>query len=267
MSLTLYHDRFRCTGDLAAPPEMVVLHGWGMHSLVWDEVMPALLAHFQVTVVDLPGLGRSPMPGGEYNLDYLVQHVLAVAPARALWLGWSLGGMVALRAAHQFPQRVTGLITVASSPRFVAGPQWPLGVEPKVLEAFSELLLEDTEGTLIRFLSLQCKDSDTIKQDIRTLKELLYFHGLPARRALLGGQEILRSEDLRQELSQLQCPSLHVFGERDNLVPVGVSEAVQQLRPAAQTAVIRGVAHLPFLSAPGLFVAACRDFLQDHQWL
>ena len=120
MALTLYHDRFRCTGNVENPPEMLVIHGWGMHSLVWDDVMPALLEHFQVTVVDLPGLGRSPIPGGDYTLDYLVEHVLAIAPAQAVWMGWSLGGMVAMRAASQHPERVSALISVASTPKFVA---------------------------------------------------------------------------------------------------------------------------------------------------
>jgi len=267
MALTLYHDRYRCTGTTSNPPELVVLHGWGMHSLVWDEVMPALLLHFQVTVVDLPGLGRSPVASSDYTLDNIVEQVLAVAPQRAVWLGWSLGGMVAIRAASQFPQRVSGLITVATSPRFVADADWPLAMQPAVLDAFYQVLLEDAEGTLIRFLSLQCKGSATIKDDIRALKELVYFHGIPARKALQGGLDILKSADLRADLAQIQCPTLHVFGEHDHLVPVGVSDAITALQPQAQTAVIKGVAHLPFLSAPDLFMAACNDFLREKQLL
>ena len=226
--------------------------------------MPALLEHFQVTVVDLPGLGRSPIPGGDYTLDYLVEHVLAIAPEKAIWMGWSLGGMVAMRAACQHPGRVSGLITVASTPRFVADEQWPLAVNAEVLEAFYTVLLEDAEGTLIRFLSLQCKGSATIKEDIRALKELVHFHGIPAKQALRGGLEILQSVDLRGDLQHIQCPTLHVYGERDNLIPVGVSDVLTHLQPQAQTAVIKGVAHLPFLSAPDLFMSACIDFLREH---
>lgn len=264
MALTLYHDRYRCTGNDDNPPELVVLHGWGMHSLVWDDVMPALLERFQVTVVDLPGFGRSPIPGGEYTLDYLVEHVLAVAPTCAVWMGWSLGGMVAMRAAARYPERISGLVCVASTPKFVADAHWPLAMTGDVLEAFFTVLLEDAEGTLIRFLSLQCKGSDNIKNDIRALKDLVYFHGIPSRNALVGGLTILQQVDLRDDLQVIECPTLHVFGERDHLVPVGVSEAIGQLQPEARTAIIKGVAHLPFLSAPDLFMAACNDFFQEY---
>ncbi|HET8708241.1 MAG TPA: alpha/beta fold hydrolase, partial [Pseudomonadales bacterium] len=118
MSLTLYHDVFR--SESAHPQALVVLHGWGLNAVVWDDIMPALLKHFEVTVIELPGFGRSPMPSGDYTLDYLVEHVLKVAPERAVWLGWSLGGVVATQIAAQFPMRVEALVTVATNACFVA---------------------------------------------------------------------------------------------------------------------------------------------------
>ncbi len=69
--LTLYYDTYACTGAAGAQaPDLVLLHGWGLHSVVWDPVVPALLQHFQVTVIDLPGMGRSPLPKGHYDLNF-----------------------------------------------------------------------------------------------------------------------------------------------------------------------------------------------------
>ena len=265
MALTLYHDTFACTGTHDNPQDLLLVHGWGLHSLVWDPIMPALLEHFRVTVVDLPGLGRSPIPGGDYNLDYLVEQVVKVAPRQAAWIGWSLGGMVALRAAMLHPERVSAVIAVASTPQFVADERWPVAMNADILQGFRTVFEEDWEGTLIRFLALQCKDSDTMRDDIRLLKELVYFHGLPAQKALRCGLDVLRDVRLLDELERIQCPVLYVFGEKDNLVPVGVSSAIRAFQPAAQTAVIKGASHVPFISEPELFVAACRDFLQEHE--
>lgn len=265
MALTLYHDTFACTGAQPQPRDLVLLHGWGMHSLIWDSVIPALLENFRITVIDLPGFGRSPVPGGEYNLDYLVEHVLAVAPESALWMGWSLGGMVAMRIAAQKPARCDALITVASTPQFVADERWPVAMNAEVLQGFCNLLAEDWEGTLIRFLGLQCKDSDTMRDEIRVLKELVYFHGLPSQKALRCGLQILQDVRLLDELQNIQCPTLHVFGEKDNLVPVGVSAAIQPFQPQARTSIIKGASHVPQLSAPDLLVAALRDFLRESE--
>lgn len=271
MSLSLYFDRFPCARSNVSSeendaiiPELVLLHGWGMHSLVWDEVMSELLTRFHVTVVDLPGFGRSPMPGGNYNLEYLVEHVLACAPEKAVWVGWSLGGLVAMRIAANFPERICGLVTVATSPKFTANEHWPIAMKPELLQGFYDILLEDWEGTLIRFLALQCKDSATMRSDIRQLRELVYFHGLPAQKALRCGLEILAQSNLLDEIGNIQCPTLHIYGENDNLIPVGVSKAILEFQPRAQVAILKGVSHVPFMSVPDLFVQALYDFALEN---
>lgn len=264
MSLGLYFDDYAGTGTDQAALPVVLLHGWGMHSLVWDNIMPALLALRPVRVIDLPGMGRSPLPGGEYTLDFIVEQVLKVAPPRAVWMGWSLGGMVAARLAERYPERVAGLVTVATNPRFVADARWPHAVQDDVLTQFRSLFAEDWQGTLIRFLALQCKDAVTMKEDIRLLKDAVFHHGLPATKALRCGLEILQHIDLRDSYPQLQMPVLHVFGERDNLVPVAVQEDLKTLHPAAQVAVISGASHLPFVSAPAEFMSVVEAFLNGR---
>lgn len=262
--LVPYHDTYRSTAT-GPVPALVLVHGWGMHSTVWDALMPALLERFEVTLIDLPGMGRSPLPGGDYSLDWLVEQVRQVAPATAYWGGWSLGAMVTARLASAYPDHVQGLIQFAATPSFVARADWPLGVNIEVLQAFAEMLEEDVQGTLIRFLSLQCKGSATLRDDIRQLRELLHFHGLPAPAALQGGLTLLLESDLRSEWAQLACPQLAVYGSADELVPVGVSNAVTQLCPQMQTAVIRGASHVPFLSAPELCAAAVADFMDKRR--
>lgn len=86
--------------------------------------LPQLASHFTLHLVDLPGYGRSG-GFGAMSLEEMAQRVLENAPERAIWLGWSLGGLVASQVALSHPDRVQALVTVASSPALAlttAGP-------------------------------------------------------------------------------------------------------------------------------------------------
>lgn len=262
-ALLPYHDTYACTGPAGAgAPELVLLHGWGLHAIVWDPVVPALLERFQVTVIDLPGLGRSPVPAGGYDLDRVLAQLLAVAPARAVWMGWSLGGELALALASRHPERVSALCLVASNPCFVQRPDWPAAMPAPVFRQFRDFFEEDRDGTLIRFLSLQCRGSVRMKEDIRFLQEILYHHGLPAPQALRGGLALLDGLDLRNDLSTLTQPVQCILGDGDHLVPAAVGTALRALRPDIDIAVIAGSGHVPFLARPALFTEAFFDFAQ-----
>lgn len=250
--LTLFHNRYRCTGaEAEAAPELVLLHGWGLHSIVWDDIMPALLEHFCVTVIDLPGMGQSPLPAGDYTLEFIADQVAPLLPSRCHLLGWSLGGLVALQLASSRTEQVQSLTLVACSPRFIAAPQWP-ALPAAVLARFIEVFDEDAEGTLIRFLALNCTGSDNARDDTRKLKEILYFCGLPAPKALRDGLVILRDSDLRAQLDALVQPHLLLFGGRDHIVPVALAETLAERH---RVEVFAQAAHIPFLSQPALFVS------------
>ncbi|WP_290524062.1 pimeloyl-ACP methyl ester esterase BioH [Alcanivorax sp.] len=261
-----YHNTYKATGvDDAEALDIVLIHGWGLHAIVFDDVVPALLERFRVTVVDLPGMGQSPLPGAEYTMDFLAEEVLAIMPQKAHVLGWSLGGLVALAMADKAPERVQSVVTVATSPRFTSTKGWGTAMKPEILGKFAEMFDEDQEGTLVRFLALNCKGSAAMRADTARLKEILYFCGLPAPRALRGGLDILRDADLREVLPTLSMPVLMVFGENDHIVPAAAMAASESLINNGRTALIEQVAHVPFLSAPGTFTQAVYDFYREHQ--
>lgn len=245
--------------------DIVLIHGWGLHAIVFDDIVPALLARFRVTVVDLPGMGQSPLPNDDYTLEFLAGQVAAVIPEKAHLLGWSLGGLVALRLALDHPARVQSVVTVATTPRFTVGPGWPAAMRSDIFDAFEQMCREDYEGTLVRFLALNCKGAESMRQDTARLKDILYFCGLPAHRALREGLAILRDSDLRAELANLAMPLRMIFGERDNIVPAAAMAAIEPLlNQQGDTALIEQVAHVPFLSAPDTFTRAVYDFYRRY---
>ena len=234
-------------------PPLVLVHGWGMHSDVWLPVLPALAARHTVTRIDLPGHGRS--AGRLGTLEAAADAVLAAAPAQAVWLGWSLGGMVATEVAHRAPERVKRLVLVASNPRFVAGADWTHAMAPDVLAAFADGLAANYQATLTRFLSLQFRGVAGAPAILRELRAMLAGYP-PQGESLRDGLDILAGADLRPRLAALPVPASAVLGELDTLVPAAVREDLVGLHPPMDVAVISGAGHAPFLSHSEAFLAA-----------
>lgn len=233
---------------------LVLLHGWGLNAQVWDCITAELSSHFTLHLVDLPGYGRSRGFGAQ-TLAQMAQCVLAHAPEKAIWLGWSLGGLVASQVALQAPERVSALVTVASSPCFSARDAWP-GIKPEVLAGFQHQLSEDFQRTVERFLALQTMGSDTARQDARLLKSAVLSLDMPSTEVLNGGLEILKTVDLREELQNLSLPFLRLYGHLDGLVPRKIVPLLDEMWPASESIIFPKAAHAPFVSHPQAFCDA-----------
>lgn len=227
-------------------PDLVLVHGWAMHSGVFEILAENLASRFTLHLVDLPGHGRSPKPGRQLELQDLASHIASVTP-RATWLGWSLGGLVCLQAALAHPERVRGLALIATSPRFVPAPDWPHAVAAEVFAQFAADLQGDTRGTLERFLALECHGSDRARMELRALRAQVCAGRQPSGRTLAQGLRCLAEADFRDRLPALKMPSLWIAGERDKLVPSQAMAWGAHAAPAARYVCLAGASHAPFI--------------------
>jgi pimeloyl-[acyl-carrier protein] methyl ester esterase len=242
-------------------PGLVLIHGWGLHGGIWETLLPHLEPYFRVTTVDLPGHGHSRWQG-QAGLAAFADAVLDSAPQRAAWLGWSLGGLVALQAALVQPSRVGALLLLASTPSFVRRDGWSPAMLPALLDTFAGELETDFERTLNRFLALQVHGSRSAGDVLRQLRAGMLRRGQPDPAALRAGLGILRDTDLREACAGIGCPALVLAGERDTLVPVNAARLTADLLPQGRMHGLAGAGHAPFLSAPDEVAARIRAFLQ-----
>lgn len=241
--------------------DLVLLHGWGMNGAVWHGIVTELAAHYRLHLVDLPGFGNSPLASGvEYSLPWLAEQVAAVLPERCHLLGWSLGGLVASQLALTYPERVQSLITVASSPCFMAREEWP-GIAPKVLAGFNQMLAGDFKQTIERFLAIQAMGSEHARDDIRQLRHWLAERPAPQLPALEAGLGLLADVDLRDELTELSLPWLRIYGRLDSLVPKAAIPLLDERYPHSQSRVLDKASHAPFISHPAQFITMVRQFI------
>lgn len=253
---------------------LVLLHGWGLNSGVWqpfvDNLPSSFLDSFSVITLDLPGFGVNVnIDISPYSLANICQCISKTISQPAIYLGWSLGGLVATEMALQYPEKVLGLITVASSPRFLErlpnknsdnDIMWP-GIKPSVLSAFHQQLDVDTKKTISGFLKIQAMGSPHIRQDIKLISQLIFQHEMADKKTLDESLTLLESSDFRRRLSDIEQPFLRLYGQADSLVPKSVIEKVNQLVPDSDFHVFTQASHAPFISHTHEFTETLTNWL------
>lgn len=225
---------------------VVWLHGWGMSSAIWRAVPE--FACFDSHALALPGHGGEPWDRAlGSDITRWALFLLARAPERAIWVGWSLGGLLALEVARLAPERVAGLCLLASSPCFTVRENWPCAMSAETFAQFEAGLAQDHALTLRRFLALQTVGADDAKQ----VRGLLNAAALDAAqvdvRALHAGLALLREVDQREVLAALNVPVAVMLGGLDRIVPPCVALAYQALSPNVRVWTQPGAGHAPFL--------------------
>lgn len=226
-------------------PALVLIHGWAMHGGIFAPLLRELAPRFTVHLVDLPGHGLSPEREVAFDPVECARRLAERVP-RATWMGWSLGGLVALHATLAFPAHVTRLAMIASNPRFVLGEDWPLGVAREVFTQFADGLRGDWRRTLERFLALEAHGSERAQAELRELKAHLFERGEPSLPVLEQGLRVLDGTDLRARLPGLLMPSLWIAGRRDRLVPAAAMAWAAEQARGRYLELPTG--HAPFLS-------------------
>jgi len=240
---------------------LVLIHGWGLNSAVWQPIINNLPDEFtdvfSIITLDLPGYGINvDKELNDYSLANICQSIVNTIKQPAIYLGWSLGGLVATEMALSYPKQVLGLITVASSPRFTeesaeqaGGNQllWP-GIKPTVLNAFHQQLHIDTKKTISGFLKIQAMGSPHIRQDIKKITTLIFQHEMANKMTLDKSLELLENSDFRLRLQDITQPFLRLYGDADNLVPKAVIEKISQLARNSEQHIFKQASHAPFIS-------------------
>lgn len=255
--------RFRQAGS---GPPLVLLHGWAMSSAVFGEAVQNLSNEFCVLTPDLPGHGQS-TGCKDYSLDSLARDL-------ALWmeglqltdvrlLGWSLGGQIALRLASLTKHRLSRLLLISTTPRFVADEEWSHGLAEGQVRIMAQGLKRRFARTLEGFFNQQFGEQEINSDRRQWLSEHLSPSVIPPQHeATLGALETLRTSDLRAELGELELPTLVLHGTEDKIIPLGAGRYLAGTLAQARFQPLEQAGHAPFLSCPEEVFQLWREFCQ-----
>ena len=250
-------------------PPLILVHGLGGTIENWRALAPRLAARHRVLVPDLPGHGRSELLAEARDLDPLTDAAIGMAEAEeirsAVWVGHSLGGVVAVRASVLRPDVARGVVLAAaagigSASRAAQVTLAVLGaVRPgRLIAPFRHSWAHSRLGRRLAFGWWGAADPDALDPELAEaflLGPSLHTDTRQAARALLVS-------DPRADLGRVSCPCLCLWGASDNWVrPEDGMEYARLLGAPLRT--IAGCGHLLIGERPDACLAAIEEFVDS----
>lgn len=261
--------------DASAPP-LLLIHGFGSSLDTWREVAPELAGARPVVAYDRPAAGLTERKlewdrVNPYTPAAQVQQVLALLDAqgaeRAVLVGNSAGGSLALRVALEHPERVAGLVLVAPAVyRGGGAPAWsrPLLYTPQ-LERIGPLLMRQLGGEPGRNL-LRSAWADAARVPDAAYDAFERSTRVPDwDRALWELTQASRDAVAAGRVSRVEPPVLVIAGDADAIVPIEQSRRLATEIPDATLRVLEGCGHVPQEECPQAFVDAVAGWLEARR--
>jgi pimeloyl-ACP methyl ester carboxylesterase len=204
---------------------VVLLHGFGEDSKVWDTVMPALKDQFMLLVPDLPGSGRSPMLEGEVSMESLAESVyhlvLEEIPAaktekkQIVMVGHSMGGYITLAFAEKYGSMLRAFGLFHSSA--FADPE-----EKKEARKKSIRFVEQHGAAKFIEQATPNLFSDAFKEKHPEIVEDITarYTNFSEKSIVSYYEAMIRRPDRTAILKQFSGPILFIMGQHDNAIPL-----------------------------------------------
>jgi pimeloyl-ACP methyl ester carboxylesterase len=251
---------------------ILLIHGLAGSSRTWDDVMPTLVTHYDVTAPDLLGHGESAKPMGDYSLGAFasgLRDLLSVLGVESTTIvGHSFGGGVAMQLAYQHPHLVDRLVLVGSGGlgREVS---WLLrlltlpGFEYVMPIGFPKPLV-DRATDVGRHLGRRNIRSPKLAEMWRAYASLAGAQNRSAFVRTMRGVieptgQMVNAQDRLYLAAHI--PTLIVWGDRDGIIPVSHAHRAHELIPTSRLEILEGVGHFPHVEAPERFTEVLLDFM------
>jgi len=243
--------------EAGSGPTVILLHGLGGSSQVWQFSIPALAEKYHVIVPDQIGFGKSDKPLVNYRIrtyvDFLDQFCKQLKIERATLVGNSMGGWIAAMFTASFPDRVDKLVLVDA-----AGYAPPKDFDTRVFFGLNPTTREGMKVLVAKVFYNKAFQTDAfIDQSIAV--RLAAGDGYTINSIT---ESIIRGEDFLDDIVKtIKRPTLIIWGRQDGLVPLAEGERFNKDIAGSKMVVIDQCGHMPNAEKPGEFNAAVLKFL------
>jgi pimeloyl-ACP methyl ester carboxylesterase len=247
---------------------LLLLHGFGASTLIWEAVIDGLAQHRRVVAIDLNGFGWSERPRdrASYTLEGQERLVLAVADRlgfeRFDLAGHSYGGAISIFLASRHPERVRSLLLVDAAQPTYGSERRRSWASSRAVASIYIRTVGLTPRRVRRGLEESYADDAKVTDElVRAYLERLRVEGVVAA---FHGLTAPNGEPPAQiELERLMPPTLVVWGADDEIIAAEAGRAAAAKIPGAVYAEVAACGHSPMEECPAAFLAAVEPFLAE----
>lgn len=206
------------------------LHGFGTNPQIWQNLKTDLALELDFK-----------------SLDLEAKRISTFVDNKTILIGWSMGGMIAMQLAANFP--VGGLVLISTTPKFIKSEDYLYGL---TLTLLIKLRREVKANGISAFHTLVFKD--------KRLKGLAFPTSEQAEKEL----DELEKIDLRPVLPEIKVPTLIIHGSKDEVCLPAAAKYLRENIPGSQLVILEGIGHAPMIEAPGILNLHLQKFFSKH---
>lgn len=249
------HYRYR---PATAGPTLVFLNSLGSDFRIWQEVINGLPTSWGILCYDKRGHGLSDAPPGPYTLHELaadLHGLLDYLPiTRAIFVGVSVGGLIAQQIALTYPRWVQGLVLCDTGARIATAAYW---VER------ATAVRQDGLGPLAHLILARWFSGEYAESHPAAYRGYTNMLMRTPAEGYAATCDALRDADLRDAVSQITAPTLVLCGDEDLATPPSLGEALAAAIPHARFALVDNAGHIPAIEQPAAVAHHIQSFWKE----
>jgi len=240
----------------AAAPRVLLIHSLALDRTFWNPVAEALAGELALLAVDCRGHGASDRPAGPFTTERMADDLAAVLDHagwdRAVIVGCSMGGCVAMAFAARHPDRTAGLLAIDTTAWY----------GPDARKAWATRAAQAEAGGMVALLPFQHQRwlSPSFRAshpEIEAAADAVFLRSDIASYA--ASCAMLGAVDLRDAIDGIRVPTMVLVGSDDGATPPTMAGEIARRIEGARLEVLPGVCHLTPLERPDQVAAAIRQ--------
>jgi len=241
-------------------PVVIFIHGFPLNKSMWDLQLEELKAEFRVIAYDIRGHGDSDAGYEDFSIDLfandLISFMDSLSISKAVVVGLSMGGYIALNAIGNYPERFDALIL--SDTQCIADTPEVRENRLVAIENIKKNGLEDYARESIKKLfapaSLLSKETEiaSVREMIVNTSKVSVYNSLHA---------LAIRKDTSGILSEIKIPVLILVGKEDIITPPEMAESMHKKIKDSQLSIIENAGHLSNMENPFEFNYQIRKFI------